>query len=175
MNTALAPWLPQFDAWTADGLTTPIARELVHKNRVENVLISRVAAVDTDHFAGQFRIRDDHPFFFEHPCDHVPGLAIIEGARQMGIAVCHLAYGVPVEGMAFTLRDLQASFSRYAELDAPLFAQLHVHGIRWKGERLMGMRCRGYVLQSRRLLGEIHGDWSILPAAVQARLRRSSR
>ncbi|WP_327303472.1 ScbA/BarX family gamma-butyrolactone biosynthesis protein [Streptomyces sp. NBC_01298] len=51
----------------------------------ENVLLS----VDRTAAPGRYlmRVDRDHPGYFEHSCDHVPGMALVEAFRQAG---CHL-------------------------------------------------------------------------------------
>ncbi|MER6677982.1 ScbA/BarX family gamma-butyrolactone biosynthesis protein [Streptomyces sp. NPDC000983] len=62
----------------------------------------------------QLRVDTAHPVFFDHPLDHVPGMLLLEAARQaahaLGGARC-----VPV--------SFHASFARYAELDLPTWIE----------------------------------------------------
>lgn len=51
-----------------------------------------------------------HPILFDHPCDHVPGMVLLEAARQAALI---MAPG------ATTLTAAQSSYSRYVEFDAP--------------------------------------------------------
>ncbi|MCP3962202.1 MAG: hypothetical protein GY719_30535, partial [bacterium] len=60
-----------------------------------------------------------HPFFFEHPLDHYPGLMLIEAGRQFGTTVAHLLYGVPFD-TAFILNGLRVDFTSFAELGKPV-------------------------------------------------------
>ncbi|MFD9336121.1 ScbA/BarX family gamma-butyrolactone biosynthesis protein [Streptomyces sp. NPDC060028] len=55
------------------------------RQRQENVLLS----VDPKAVPGRYlmRVDRDHPGYFEHSCDHVPGMALVEAFRQAG---CHL-------------------------------------------------------------------------------------
>ncbi|MFE4973497.1 ScbA/BarX family gamma-butyrolactone biosynthesis protein [Kitasatospora sp. NPDC056651] len=57
------------------------------------------------------RVDTAHPTFFDHPVDHVPGMLLLEAARQAAQAVRH-----PVPAPAATL---SAVFHRYVDLDAP--------------------------------------------------------
>ncbi|MER7518914.1 ScbA/BarX family gamma-butyrolactone biosynthesis protein [Streptomyces sp. NPDC126499] len=74
----------------------------------------------SDHPSGadnrwELRVDCNHPIFFDHLCDHVPGMVLLEAARQAARAVT---------GMPDTLvLDLDSSFERYAELDAPCFIE----------------------------------------------------
>lgn len=57
-----------------------------------------------------------HPFFFDHPLDHVPGLLLIEGMVRTGEAAMERQ---GVRGRT-TLRDLQVEFRRYCVFDRPV-------------------------------------------------------
>ncbi|MFV0386829.1 AfsA-related hotdog domain-containing protein [Paracoccus sp. (in: a-proteobacteria)] len=42
------------------------------------------ASGDKAHMSGEVIVDQDHPFFYDHPLDHVPGLLLIEAAMQAG-------------------------------------------------------------------------------------------
>ncbi|MGW4914194.1 ScbA/BarX family gamma-butyrolactone biosynthesis protein [Streptomyces sp. NPDC004270] len=62
---------------------------------------------------GRWELRVDtaHPTYFDHPVDHIPGMFLLEAARQ----AAHARTGVP----GALLLDMRSEFVRYAELDAP--------------------------------------------------------
>jgi hypothetical protein len=117
--------------------TRTLDKRLVHKSCDENVLVSQVEAVPgpvesapagdgtsdrTDHFRGVLCVRREHTFFFEHGRGHVPGLYLIEAARQFSIAIAHLFYKVPFD-VEFVMTECTAQFRNVANLDDPLFAE----------------------------------------------------
>ncbi|MFR9798774.1 ScbA/BarX family gamma-butyrolactone biosynthesis protein [Streptomyces sp. MS06] len=55
-----------------------------------------------------------HPILFDHPVDHVPGMVLMEAARQAAQAVHH----APVLALSMDSR-----FLRFAELDAPCWIE----------------------------------------------------
>ncbi|MGW2013554.1 ScbA/BarX family gamma-butyrolactone biosynthesis protein [Streptomyces sp. NPDC001927] len=57
------------------------------------------------------RIDSSHPIFFDHPVDHIPGMVLLEAARQAAYA----ATGCPDK----LVTGIDSTFTRYAELDAP--------------------------------------------------------
>jgi hypothetical protein len=174
-------WLSRFDRWTAELESAPAPRireELVHKRCPENVLVARVERVSDDapdSFAVQLLFPTDHPFFFEHPLDHVPGLALIEAGRQTGLVVAHRFYGVPLQGCVFFVNDLAASFTALALLDAPVFGNSIVTDVRMKRGRLVGMTYTGHYLQHGRSIGTLTGTWTVIDEPVLARMRRTVR
>lgn len=177
MTSPLDRWLPVHDAWSAEaarGARPTVDKRLVHKHREANVFLRRVeAVVGRAHvYAAQLGFPPDHPYFFEHPVDHVPGLALIEAGRQCGLAVAHRFYGVPLEGYAFFIQDLHAHFDSFAELEAPVFGLGLVEDVRMKRERLTQMRYTGHYLQHGRSIGTLTGTWSVVPEAVMARMRK---
>ncbi|WP_268254571.1 AfsA-related hotdog domain-containing protein, partial [Streptomyces humidus] len=52
-----------------------------------------------------------HPVLFDHPADHVPGMLLLEAARQSAHAATHPRPGLPT--------SLDATFTQYVELDTP--------------------------------------------------------
>ncbi|WP_329275281.1 ScbA/BarX family gamma-butyrolactone biosynthesis protein [Streptomyces sp. NBC_01451] len=66
----------------------------------------------------ELRVDTDHPILFDHPVDHVPGMLLIEAARQAARA----ATGRPDA----LLLGLESRFTRYAELDAPCWIEARV-------------------------------------------------
>lgn len=57
------------------------------------------------------RVDSTHPVLFDHPVDHVPGMLVLEAARQAALAALGLPRGLLV--------GCDASFHRYIELDSP--------------------------------------------------------
>lgn len=165
-------WLEIFEQWAADP-GEPLDRRWVHKDRPENVLVSRSERVGDDLFAVRFAIPLGHPFFFEHDVDHVPGLLLIEAGRQAGLVAAHSHYGVPLEGYTFLLGGMEADFQAFAELDAPLFGVGVVTDVVMKGGVARTMTYGGHFFQAGRAIGRLSGRWTIVPDAVAARMRRS--
>jgi hypothetical protein len=66
----------------------PVEKQLVHKSNTENVFLSDIAQFATDEdkaerFICNMHVHANHPFFFEHERNHVPGLYLI-----LGVALC---------------------------------------------------------------------------------------
>ncbi|MGQ4388179.1 ScbA/BarX family gamma-butyrolactone biosynthesis protein [Streptomyces sp. SAS_270] len=64
----------------------------------------------------QLRVDLNHPALFDHPVDHIPGMLLLEAARQAAHTMSHPR---PMTAIA-----MDALFVRYAELDAPCW--IHV-------------------------------------------------
>lgn len=59
----------------------------------------------------QLRVDTRHPILFEHAVDHVPGMVLLEAARQATASVLGRSSYLPL--------SINAEFKRYAELDSP--------------------------------------------------------
>ncbi|WP_217545756.1 ScbA/BarX family gamma-butyrolactone biosynthesis protein [Streptomyces sp. GbtcB6] len=59
----------------------------------------------------ELRVDTAHPTYFDHPVDHIPGMFLLEAARQ----AAHARTGAPCA----LLLGMRSEFVRYAELDAP--------------------------------------------------------
>lgn len=154
----------------------PIDGRLVHKIRRENVLLSSVerAASGLDGYVARMLVDPKHAFFFEHPLDHVPSMMLIEGGRQVGIAVSQLFMDVPFE-TAFAPTEIRARFSSYAELTSPVDIECDAHDKVFQRGRLTRVRLEGRFIQRGRVLGEMSGVWLMIPIEIHARLRNSAR
>ncbi|MFJ5780224.1 ScbA/BarX family gamma-butyrolactone biosynthesis protein [Streptomyces sp. NPDC093094] len=87
-------------------LTAPVAPQLVGRSSPKDVVLSPTEEPD------QWRLRVDrsHPILFDHPLDHVPGMLLLEAARQSTSATL---------GHASLPLRIESEFERYVELDAP--------------------------------------------------------
>ncbi|WP_329289076.1 ScbA/BarX family gamma-butyrolactone biosynthesis protein [Streptomyces sp. NBC_01455] len=70
----------------------------------------------------ELRVDTAHPTFFDHPVDHIPGMVLLEAARQAAL----VSTGMPDA----LLLGLKSNFTRYAEFDAPCWIEPRVepHG-----------------------------------------------
>ncbi|MFC8827328.1 ScbA/BarX family gamma-butyrolactone biosynthesis protein [Streptomyces sp. NPDC057137] len=87
-------------------LTAPTAPQNVGRVSPMDVVLSPAGGPDRWHL----RVDTRHPVLFEHPVDHVPGMMLLEAARQATVA--NLGYAAPP-------LEVTGEFMRYAELDTP--------------------------------------------------------
>ncbi|GHF24388.1 ScbA/BarX family gamma-butyrolactone biosynthesis protein [Streptomyces fumanus] len=90
----------------------PLPHRLTGRTRPEDVVLSPAGGA-TDRW--QLRVDLDHPVLFDHPVDHVPGILLLDAARQAARALRHPR---PVRTTGMRTR-----FTRYVELDAPCWVQ----------------------------------------------------
>ncbi|MBW8800473.1 MAG: hypothetical protein JF597_44935 [Streptomyces sp.] len=81
---------------------TPFGRD-----RFEDVVLAATDRPDR----WQLRVDTTHPTLFDHLVDHVPGMLLLEAARQAALATAH-------PGTA-AVTGMESDFARYAEMDAP--------------------------------------------------------
>lgn len=81
------------------------------RDRLQDVVLASTGTPDR----WQLRVDTAHPVLFDHPVDHVPGMLLLEAARQAALATAH-PRPTAVVGM-------QSTFARYADLDAPCWIE----------------------------------------------------
>ncbi|WP_329495711.1 ScbA/BarX family gamma-butyrolactone biosynthesis protein [Kitasatospora herbaricolor] len=86
---------------------TPTTPALVGRENPSDVVLTPARQ------PGTWLLRADarHPVLFDHPVDHVPGMLVLEAARQAAQRLRHPEPVVPVEAIS--------SFEHYIELDRP--------------------------------------------------------
>ncbi|WP_134729737.1 ScbA/BarX family gamma-butyrolactone biosynthesis protein [Amycolatopsis nivea] len=83
-----------------------VAPALVGRDRGEDVLVAETAVPGT----WSLQFDPDHPVLFDHSVDHVPGMVLIEGARQAALLTLGDPYALPLRS------DFE--FSAYVEFDS---------------------------------------------------------
>ena len=107
---------------------TPIPRMLGAPRRAPSNVCLRRAKYEEGMLRSQVWVREDHPFFFDHPLDHVPGIMLLESALQL----CEV--GLDALGLnEVFLRKLSIHFKRYAEKEVPIEITVPMRGISRRG------------------------------------------
>ncbi|USQ84082.1 A-factor biosynthesis protein [Streptomyces phaeoluteigriseus] len=100
---------------TPDTVTAVPLPPGVPADAVDRALPTDVVLAPTDRpDRWQLRVNTAHPVFFDHPLDHVPGMLLLEGARQAALLETP-GKRVPTA--------YHAVFHRYAELDVPTWIE----------------------------------------------------
>ncbi|MFH9396250.1 ScbA/BarX family gamma-butyrolactone biosynthesis protein [Streptomyces sp. NPDC017413] len=87
--------------------TVPVPAALAGRARVEDVVLSGTGQDGV----WELRVDTRHPTLFQRPNDHVPGMLLLEAARQAACLVAGPAGIVPVEA--------STRFHRYSEFGSP--------------------------------------------------------
>jgi hypothetical protein len=86
--------------------------------RHDNVVIDPPAYAEAaSEFTTQLLVDERHPFFFDHPCDHVPGVLLLEGCAQLTTA--SLAQLSAVDLARLSICDYSVNFAQFVERDLP--------------------------------------------------------
>ena len=165
--------------WTAEfehGPPPQLDKKWVHKHQLENAFVSRVEPIGEGHpddFVAQLFLDSSHSFFFEHPLDHYPGLMLVEAGRQLGTAVAHIEYNVPLDAV-FILNGLNIDFSSFAELDQPVFVNSSVTEKEMRRGSLVAMLYSGHFIQNETEIGFMSGRWHMYSKRTMQRMRRAA-
>lgn len=148
-----------------------IDRVLVHKQLLQNVLISQPEPINSelDIYRCKVLIPYDNSFFFDHEYTHVPGMLAIEAIRQMGTAVSHLFYGISFD-MNFLLHDAHINFINYISLQKDIYIDLPVKVLKFKKDKARKFEATGYIHQEGEILCSMNSSWTVLPKKVLLRV-----
>ncbi|MEE4542484.1 AfsA-related hotdog domain-containing protein [Streptomyces sp. V4-01] len=107
---------PTSDAPVTAPAGVPVEPVRAGRLRATDCLLLDLAAGPAEVTAG-LRVPVENPSYFDHPHDHVPGMVLVEAARQLAVAAAGHWDGAPGGPAAMTA--VEAEFSQYAELDRP--------------------------------------------------------
>ncbi|MBN2352881.1 MAG: PilZ domain-containing protein [Spirochaetales bacterium] len=71
-------------------------------------------------FLANMFINTGHPFFFEHPNDHVPAIMLIETVRQFLLACSHQFGKVPFADTQIIINSMSCRFTSYVNMNYPV-------------------------------------------------------
>jgi hypothetical protein len=109
-----------------------IDQKLVHKQDIENVIISKAQKFGNIwHFNMFPKIKE---FDFDHESDHVQGMLLTEAARQTAIATAHLN-GLSIEGK-LNMSNMCTKFNNYVEYGSPVIIRSISNEISFDEEQL---------------------------------------
>lgn len=151
-----------------------VDKKLVHKKYDENVFISEPIILNTKDKIYRIRVIPDfsHKFFFDHELKHLPGMLLMEAARQFGTAYSHKYLKVPF-GPQFILDEFGAKFTAGALSDLPVYMDGIVTGmIVSKKNEIRRLMASAYLHQNKVILGNIFSSWSILPDKMLDRIAK---
>jgi 3-hydroxymyristoyl/3-hydroxydecanoyl-(acyl carrier protein) dehydratase len=112
-------------AASAAGLVpSELGRSVARLRPVDNVVISAPEPAPGRRASTASLVVDDrHPYFFDHPCDHVPGMLLLEGCAQLAVAASAEAAAVPPAGIA----AYEVNFAQFVECGIPAILEAELH------------------------------------------------
>lgn len=150
----------------------PIDKEYVHKTNADNVLISDLIR-DGDEFHSFLCVNSNHPFFFDHSREHIPGIMLIEAGRQKAMAVAHKYHEVSFDKLFF-INDFQMKFFSFAKTSRPVILKSKVFKRDSKSKNYFQFTLECSFHQDTRLIATVLGAFTVLSAKLLARLERSN-
>lgn len=101
----------------------PLPPEQVGRRNPDNVLIGEPER-DGRTYRGPVVVDEQHPYFYEHPVDHIPGVLMLEAFRQAALVAATDAHGLP--GADAVVVRCDARFTDFAENELPLDCEAKV-------------------------------------------------
>lgn len=97
----------------------PIAPEMIGRINQDNVVLSGVEHDETRRETrSSLIVMQEHPCLFDHRLDHIPGMLLLEGQRQMASLAGSQHCGVrPGEAV---LTDIDTKFTDFGEFELPV-------------------------------------------------------
>ncbi len=164
-----------FSLSAVTGNEPKIDGKYVHKAETENVVIGNIHRVDDigdNVFECNVLFDHDLPFFFEHYIDHLPGLLLIEAARQMKTAVSHIYYDIGLD-YSFILCLSNTVFKDFIELDSRVTLRLIMDesGINTDKVSRKVFHCKVVAIQDNVIKAELESKWRCILKRVMNRMR----
>ncbi|RZS36579.1 A-factor biosynthesis hotdog protein [Herbihabitans rhizosphaerae] len=107
-------------------LLPAVKPQLVGRDRPEDVVLAETPL----HNVWSLQANPGHPVMFDHPVDHVPGMVLLEAARQATLLTVGKANAVP--------RAMEFTFRRFVEFEDPCLVIADDQG-RTRGGRRLGV------------------------------------
>jgi len=144
-----------------------LAPALVGRFLESNVVLEDRASSDTPTGERRFTVVVDHnhPYFFDHGQDHVPGQLLVEAYRQAAVATASRERALAPA--AAVLTGCQVAFADFAELDSPIECSAMLSD--QLGERSFRVTLALHQLET--VIGEARVDLSFLGAIDHTQLR----
>lgn len=158
----------------------------VHKINHEQVWISNVRNVDEYAYEvnelRQYTVFCSYaypnlkcPVCFDHKLDHYPMMGLFEMTRQMGLAIMHQYYHVPMQGYISIVQKLGFDYRVFAELDLPLAVFLvdicEPKFVNQVQDRVVEL----FFVQENTICAYVLGEMSAIKTETYSRIRKSAR
>ena len=90
----------------------------VGRGKPSNVLIDNIAHREEGHSFAEAMLPENHPYFLDHPIDHLPGVFHFEATHQMALAMALYWRGLTPSQV--NIKWMKGDFDRFANVDQPL-------------------------------------------------------
>jgi hypothetical protein len=107
------------------GTAAPTPARIPHASGANVVISSPQYREATGEFASSLIVDDTHPYFFDHPCDHVPGMLLLEACTQLAKATLAGASGAAERAAVSSYR---ITFAQFVECGVPTLLSARADG-----------------------------------------------
>ncbi|HCE6901266.1 beta-ketoacyl synthase N-terminal-like domain-containing protein [Pseudomonas aeruginosa] len=98
---------------------TPLVADRQWQRQPRNILITAVHRDSPQQLRATLLVDETHPYFFDHPLDHVPGILLLEGILQL------LEHALPgICTPEWFVDSLETRFQRYVLKERPVLVEL---------------------------------------------------
>jgi hypothetical protein len=84
-------------------------------------------AANAGGFVATLIVNEAHPYFFDHPCDHVPGMLLLEACAQLALAAARATQAGPAP---LGIASYAVNFAQFVECGIPTTLSACVNGDR---------------------------------------------
>src|SRR5438067_1901497 len=77
-------------------------------------------------------VDETHSYFFDHPCDHVPGMLLLEGCAQLAQSAVAKTAPVPPRKLAISAYDV--NFQQFVECNVPVMLTARLNAAERNGD-----------------------------------------
>jgi len=150
------------------------SKEIVHKHKIENVLISTPVRIEKNRFKSDLVIDEECAEMSDHITgQHLQGMLLIEAARQMMTATyeTHILPEVQQQNMNFILNSIRSNFKNFV---FPLPVSLELEIINHRKMSSHGYVCsiKVFFTQELQIVHEIEIDFSIFSPIIFSSVER---
>jgi hypothetical protein len=115
------------------------------------------------------------PVCFDHALDHFPMMSLFEMTRQMGLAIMHQFYQVPMKGYISIVQKMSFDYRVFAELDFPLAVYLVDICEPSFVDKVQNRIVELFFLQENVICAHVLGEMSAIKSELYSRIRKSAR
>ena len=98
--------------------TGDLSGEWSNADRENAVIFIPKSNPERSEFSTRLIVDESDPYFFDHPCDHVPGMLILEGCSQLAKAAVGVIHDVDPRKLAVVAYEM--NFQQFVECDRPI-------------------------------------------------------
>lgn len=154
--------------WRMDHTAKPAGRELTHKHRNENVLVSAPRRLSESEFESDLLVNDDNELMLDHNSGlHVQGMVLTEACRQMFLSVTEKYFvdNFQAAKRYFVINEMNVRFTSFV---FPLPAQIRYRVVNLNQSRAdrIAVEVEMTVIQNGKDATTMHAKFAVFDGAV---------